>query len=78
MVRRMELFLGSHNVAVSGQPHVEVTVRFGVLGRRRPISISVGVGTQVNALTDGSSSAGFEVAVAWQTAAVAAGKASAE
>src|SRR5467141_4065113 len=61
MVRRMELFLGSDSVAVSGQPDMEVTVRFGVLGGRREIiggrrqiSISVGVGTQVNALTDGS------------------------
>jgi len=54
MVRRMELFLGSHSVAVSGQPRMEVTVRFGVLGGRRQISTSVGVGTQVNALTDGS------------------------
>src|SRR5467141_153325 len=57
MVRRMELFLGSHSIAVSGQPDMEVTVRFGVLGRRRQViggRRQISIGTQVNALTDGS------------------------
>ena len=51
MVRRMELFLGSHSIAVSGQ-----SASHGSHGpfQGPQISISVGVGTHVNALTDGS------------------------